>query len=105
MVTGYNIGRMEGTKDIGKMIRRAAKENFNILKVTSIVENGLMTSYMGKELIFLMMVQNLKDNGQIIIRMDMVKKLHQITRFIQANSLMERSMEKAIKYLQTKQNI
>ena len=104
-VMGYNIGRMEDMKDTGKMIRHVVKENFSILKVILIRVNGFMTSCMDKELIFLMMVQNTKVNGQIILRMAMAKKLLLIYQFILVNSLMGKRMEKDIKYLQIKLNI
>ena len=105
MVMGYNIGEMGDMRDTGKTIRRAAKESFSMLKVTSIVGNGFMTSCMGKEFIFLVMVPHTKVNGQIIIRMATVKRLQLMVHTIQANSVMERNTEKATKYSLTIQSI
>ena len=96
----YNIGEMAGMRDIGRMIRRADTENFNMLKVIYIVGNGFMISCMAKEFIFLMITPSTKVNGQIIIKMATGKKPRPTAPSIRVSSLMVKNMEKVTKYLQ-----
>ena len=71
----FNIGLMEHImKVIGTITKQKVREHFGMLKEISIEESSRMIWQMATESTYISMVQNIKENSEMIYKKDKEKK-------------------------------
>lgn len=84
-------------KVIGYVIKHMVEENYNILMVISMRVNGNWIKQMGLVCIYMLMEQNILDNGKMICKMERVMRYGQMAQNMKVIILKVKNMD-MVKY-------